>query len=411
MFIWLTIKWHQQPTNKDSIIIGLLLGLITIVRPNNITIAIFFLLYNAYDKNSSKQKIGFLKKYNKHLLYIILFLIIGIVPQLIIWKIQTGHFIYYSYQTEKFYFNHPHILQGLFSFRNGLFIYTPVMLLIIPGFIFSIRQKNPFGIASLVYFIITCFIIFSWWCWWYGGSFGMRAMIESYALFALPLGCTIKAFGKWKIVKKYMIPAMLVLFILLNQFQTLQNQSSLLHYSEMSYQAYIKIFGRLTWPSGYEEALISPDLEFAKLGKPERSFSEAFPFLKGKHKAVITIKAPNGKFVCADRNLDGRLIANRSNDWNWEKFELTIDDFWKCDLRSWQNKYVTIELTQNSELIANSDGSHERELFNLEKLNDNKFAFKAYNNKYVSIDSTGLLHANAVEVSKNQIFVLEAKGD
>jgi len=406
ILIWKTIEWHQQPLKKNSIIIGLLLGLITIVRPNNIIIAVFFLLYNVCDKNSFSNKFELLKKNKKQLLYIVIFLIIGIAPQLIIWKIQTGHFIYYSYQTEKFYFNHPHILQGLFSFRNGLFIYTPIMLFIIPGFILSFKQKTPFGVASLVYFIFTCYIVFSWWCWWYGGSFGMRAMIESYAIFALPFGCAIKEIGEKKILKKYVLPVILILFIVLNQFQTLQSQSSLLHYYDMSYQAYIKIFGRLTWPSGYEESLIPPDLEFAKLGKPERSFSESFPFLKGKHKAIITLKAANGKFVCADRNLEGKLIADRSKAVEWERFELTIDDFWKCSLLSWQNKYVTVESTPNSELIAKSDRSHEKELFSFEKLNDNKFAIKDYNNKYVKPDSqnTFILEANSDSITNKEIF-------
>lgn len=44
---FLTARWHEQRTWRDTILIGLGMGLITVVRPANIVVGLFFLLYGA----------------------------------------------------------------------------------------------------------------------------------------------------------------------------------------------------------------------------------------------------------------------------------------------------------------------------------------------------------------------------
>ena len=51
------------------------------------------------------------------------------VPQMIYWNEMTGHWLYFSYGSdERFFFGDPAIIKGLFSYRKGLFIYTPLLL-------------------------------------------------------------------------------------------------------------------------------------------------------------------------------------------------------------------------------------------------------------------------------------------
>jgi Fascin domain-containing protein len=409
LFIWKTIQWHIIPNTKNSIIIGLLLGLITLVRPSDIVIILFFALYGIFNKNSFKQKVKLLLKNWKQLFLILIFLFVGITPQLIIWKIQTGHFIYYSYQSERFYFNHPHIIDGLFSFRNGMFIYAPVLLLIIPGFIYVWKKKYNFAFSSIIFFIINCFIVFSWWCWWYGGSFGIRAMIESYAILALPLGSLVFEFGKNSKVRKYILLSFLIITVTLNQFQTLQAETSLLHYSDMTFKTYKLIWGRLTWPNGYDESLNHPDIENASHGIPERDFTKTFPFLKNGNIRNVSIRASNGKFVSADQNINGILVADRIQIREWETFRLTMEDFGKCKLKSSFNKYISVE--NNSELIANKNEANAWEQFTIEKLPDNKFAIKAYNGKYLKPDSlnNNILLAASDKINEDEEFEITSR--
>ena len=58
------------------------------------------------------------------------------VPQMIYWKEMTGRWLYFSYGSdERFFFGDPAIIKGLFSYRKGLFIYTPLLLFAFAGVI------------------------------------------------------------------------------------------------------------------------------------------------------------------------------------------------------------------------------------------------------------------------------------
>ncbi len=407
IFIWKTIQWHHKSTLRDSILLGLLLGLITIMRPNNVVIVLFPLLFGVYNRSSLMDKMKLMTQNKMNILVAILAFGIGILPQLIIWKIQTGHFIYYSYQKEHFYFSHPHVLDGFFSFRNGMFIYAPVLLLVIPGFIFVWKKGRQFAMATSFFFVINAIIVFSWWCWWYGGSFGIRAMIESYAILALPIGCFIQEFGKANKWRNYAITIFIGLCVVLNQFQCLQEQTSLLHYSDMTFKTYKLIFGRLTWPAGYAESLNHPDIEKAFMGEPERNFTATFPFLQGGKFKNVSFKAANGMFVSADLDVQNKLIADRRKPNNWEIFRMDMEDFGTCHLHSWNNKFVYADPYEHPQLTANRDQAGNWETFFVESFPNNKFAIKAAsNNKYIKLNqqNNNLLEATSEVVGANELF-------
>ena len=80
--------------------------------------------------------------------------------------------------------------------------------------------------------------MFSWWCWWYGGSFGSRPMIDSYALNAILIAVCIEAILNWKYWIS--IPLLLVLFggIQLNRYQSQQYRWKIIHWDAMTKEAY-----------------------------------------------------------------------------------------------------------------------------------------------------------------------------
>jgi hypothetical protein len=411
ILIWKTIQWHQKQTIKTSVIIGLLLGLITLIRPNDLVIVLFPLLYGIYDKRTLIEKVRIIINNKIELLFVLICFFIAILPQLIIWKIQTGSFIYYSYNNEKFYFNHPHLIDGFFSFRNGMFIYTPIMLLILPGFVYAWKKYKNIALATTTFFLINSIIVFSWWCWWYGGSFGIRAMVESYAVLIIPFGCFVKGIGMNNKIKKYSLIVLLVLFVLLNQFQTLQSQTSLLHYSDMTFKTYKLIFGRIWWVKGYAESLRDPDMEYAIQGKKERNFTDTFAFLNGGNIQNISIKAYNGKYVSADQNIKSKLIADRPLASIWETFKISMHEFGKCTLVDCDNKFVSLKLEDSAILIANKENANQLEYFEIVPKYDNKFAIKAGNGKYVKTNpyDNYFLEATSDSVSKEELFEISTK--
>jgi hypothetical protein len=214
-----------------------------------------------------KDRIKLLKSQSIKILTIVIIAFLLISLQFIYWKFSAGKWIYNSYGNEGFYFNHPEIIRGLFSYRKGWLVYTPVMVFAVIGFIF-LRKKIPeLFLPILVYFILNLFVVFSWWCWWYGGSFGARPLIETYALLTVPLALVIDQISRrtW-IVKLVGFLAMLFL-IYLNLFQSRQYRTSQIHWDSMSKELYWEVFLNEDWPDNYEELLDPPDYESALQGK------------------------------------------------------------------------------------------------------------------------------------------------
>jgi hypothetical protein len=266
VFIWLTIKWHEQPTVKHTLFVGLLSGLIVLVRPTNILILLFFMLWDVKTvKEFNSRILLFLKKFDKVLLMAFMAFLVWL-PQFLYWKMQTGSFLYFSYGDERFFFNDPQIINGLFSYRKGWLLYTPVMLFALTGIFFMKDKQKSFFLPILLFTVLNVYVILSWWAWWYGGSFGLRAFIDSYALLVFPLAAIISYFYK---KKKGRIAVWFIAFIFLFHgiFQTFQYYHGAIHWDSMTKAAYWDSFGHLRPTGEYWDKLKAPDYEKAKQGE------------------------------------------------------------------------------------------------------------------------------------------------
>ena len=267
IFIFYTIKWHENNKLKYIIIIGLSIGLISLIRPTNILIALFFIFYN-YTKFSDTQKqINLFLKNYKQISVIILLAIIIWIPQFLYWKTVTGHYFYYSYgSNERFFFNNPQIINGLFSFRKGLFLYTPVLMFSVLGLPFLFKSRKEVAIPITIFTILNIYIIFSWWAWWYGGSFGQRAFIDSFALAAFPIASTLEYFTN---KKKLVSISFLVIFnitILLAMYHTYLFRTGAIHWDGMTKEAYFDSFGRFRPSKKFKTLIKRPDYKAAQEG-------------------------------------------------------------------------------------------------------------------------------------------------
>lgn len=258
-FMYFTIKWYEDPDFKNTLILGLLLGLICLIRPTNGIIIIFFLVWKIHSINDLTTRIVFLSKKYKMILLMILGFFIVWVPQIIYWKYVTGQYFYFSYGDEGFYFNDPQIIKGLFSYRKGWLLYTPLMVLALAGIPLLWRKQKELFTPVLIFTILNIYLILSWWAWWYGGGYGLRAFIDSYAIMAIPLA----AFITWSSEKKILIKilTLAVVFILIghNLFQTKQYYNEAIHWDSMSKEAYWESFGRLHATDKFHNLLDPPN--------------------------------------------------------------------------------------------------------------------------------------------------------
>ena len=270
-FLFYFLAWNESPSAKRSVLLGLIFGLICLIRPSNALIIIVPVLFGVADVRSFVTRLTLAWNNKKYLLLATIMFAIVVSPQLIYWKLITGDWFYYSYNDESFFFLNPHIYEGLFSYRKGWLLYTPIMFFSLAGLLLLKSKLKNYLLPLSLFLAINIYVVFSWWCWWYGGSFGARALIETYAILAIPLA----AFIGWildngrGIVLRGMLGLIMLGFIYLNLFQTQQYILSLLHWDSMNEKTYWAIFGRQTFPDNYGELIQSPDYQMALMGKEE----------------------------------------------------------------------------------------------------------------------------------------------
>jgi len=246
---------------------GLIIGLITLIRPTNGLVVILFLLYNITNWKDMLSRVQlFLKNYGKIIVVIACAFVVWI-PQFLYWKSVTGEWLYYSYGNEKFFFNDPKIFSVLFSFRKGWLIYTPVMIFALIGVGMLWKTNKKYFYPIVLFLIINIYVVSSWWCWWYGGSFGMRALIESYAILAIPLAAFFTWVAKQKLRLK--IPLIIIIAVVssLSIFHTFRYHYGSIHWSSMTKEAYFDSFWRVRPSDKFHSLLIDPDYKWAREGK------------------------------------------------------------------------------------------------------------------------------------------------
>lgn len=238
IFIYHILKYFRTLKIQHVIYASFALGLIILIRPVNaiIVLSIPFLsqdstfLINGIKQYFHKWKVLFLST-------VIIFSIVSI--QLLIYKIQTGSFFVYSYGDEGFEFTKPHMIDFLFSYKKGFFLYTPICMVALFGFFHMLRHKFMF-LSLFSFLFITVYVLSSWHNWYYGGSFSSRVMVEYLPYFAILLGLLLKRISKSWI--KMLLLVTLTTLILVNQIQILQYRYYVIHWSEMNKDSYWDIF-------------------------------------------------------------------------------------------------------------------------------------------------------------------------
>ncbi len=291
LVLWFTIRWHENHKRKHIILLAIFSGILVLARPTEIIVILIPFLWGVYNWKSFREKLLLLKQFKLQLLlFTLIFVLLGSL-QLVYWKIFSGQFFYYSYSNagEGFDFFAPHTIQTLFSFRKGWLIYTPVMIFAIGGFYFVLKEKRKVFFPLFLFFILNLYLVSSWSCWWYANCFSQRALVQSYAVMAIPLGFFVQRVLKSRLVFKYLFAALALFFVVLNLFQTWQMRNQILSGDRMTFAFYKQIFGK-TEVSTEDHKLLLVDrwLEGDERLKDESGYKSrlltAFDFEKGPQK-------------------------------------------------------------------------------------------------------------------------------
>lgn len=189
VLLYTTIRFTQQPSILKAIAIGVLCGLAGLIRPTEVIAVLIPVLWSLQSFKELTERI--VANWRSYIVMAVAFcLVISIQP--LYWKWATGEWIVYSYQDQGFNFLRPYLWKGIFDFRSGWLIYSPIFFLVIPGFYYLYQLHKKIFPAVFLFSVLFIYICFSWDQWWYGGSLGSRAMIQCYPVLAFALAAFVQ---------------------------------------------------------------------------------------------------------------------------------------------------------------------------------------------------------------------------
>ena len=252
-----TVRLYERPVTGRFLVVGLLAGLITVIRPTDIICLLVPLGYGVYNKHTMLARCTFLRRHWKGVTLAALFFLLPALPQLAYWKFVTGSYLFYSYGSQGFNWLEPQIIKGLFYPTNGWLYYTPLMGIAFLGLLLY-RKFRPWLLPILAILPLYIYIIYSWWCYNYINGLGSRPMIHLYPLLALPLAATVYYFARQKLVLRLLYGAVVLACVIISFQFTVQASLGLVNTAESShaYNRAIFLKTKLDYP-----ALLSRDLK------------------------------------------------------------------------------------------------------------------------------------------------------
>jgi hypothetical protein len=263
LLLWLSLHWWKTAKPRFIIASALLMTLIVLVRPVNALLVVLILM-NGFLVHNPPMLGNHLLKNKWHVVLGILIGLLGVFPQFLYWKLGFDSWFMYSYGDEGFFWNNPQIFNGLFSYRKGWLLYTPIVIFFLIGFIF-LKQKWITTI-SFAFIALFVYVTFSWWCWWYGGSYSQRTMIDIYPWLALGGAALFNEIQS----RKWLITPLVFLMVICTNYNFLnihQYRKKIITYDSMTKCSFIENF----WKMDYQEQdwwhlVLHPDYEKSKKG-------------------------------------------------------------------------------------------------------------------------------------------------
>lgn len=194
MLLWTTHRLYSRYSTWRLASVLCLLSLVVLVRPSNFIFGLIPLLYPT--PGTGGWGLPALLKalpYRRATTWLaVLPALVVAVPQFYYWWWYSGSAVMYSYTGETFDFAHPYFFSYIISPLNGILAYHPLWALPFIGTLWLAWQRSYWAVLLLVVFVAGIYFNSSWWCWWYGGSYGQRTFTEYVALGVLPLALMLR---------------------------------------------------------------------------------------------------------------------------------------------------------------------------------------------------------------------------
>ena len=246
---WILIveRWWEleQPTWRLSLALGVVAGLIVLVRHTNAIFLIVLLLYGVTRWTDLRDRIGSMWERRKWLGAAMVVGLVVLAPQLVIYRMSTSAWLVnpYSALNIGFSFGSPRIVEVLFSTQKGLLFWSPLLVLTVIGAIVAKGWARGIVWPAVVTFGIQTYLAASWWDWQFGASFGHRAFTDGLGLAAVLLA----AFFQWvaeRVTARRIVTGVATALVALSVGQMVQYWTGKIPIANTTWQEYRDAFLR-----------------------------------------------------------------------------------------------------------------------------------------------------------------------
>lgn len=171
-FLVMWAKTRDCRSHNAWLALGLLLGVATLVRPQNALLGVVFLA-----EWRTLRRATHLSGMARCALGAVL----GFLPAMIAYRTLYGSFLALPKAEEMNWFT-PAIIEVLFSDFHGILPWTPIYALGIAGLFVLARRDGVLGKGLLAVFAVQLYLNAANLVWWSGGSFGNRRLTDSAIL-------------------------------------------------------------------------------------------------------------------------------------------------------------------------------------------------------------------------------------
>jgi hypothetical protein len=205
-FVWLWLATRERRTVAAWALLGLAAGLMALIRWQNA----LFMILPALDVLPVFIPHSDRRARSASLTGAGVFLLCGLVaflPQMLAWKAIYGSYVARSPIGPAIRWGDPHIIDVLFSARNGLLSTSPMLYLAAAGLVLIAFERPRVGLPALV---ATAMMVYFNACiqdWWGSAGFGGRRFDGTIPLFCLGLAALVDAGSR--VVRRYPLPAVI----------------------------------------------------------------------------------------------------------------------------------------------------------------------------------------------------------
>lgn len=238
----LTERWHRARTVRATLLLGVVAGLLILVRHPNVLLLAFLPLYGL-STDGAAAVWRRLRNGWPSLLLVAAIAALVVAPQLLLYRQATGHLLVSSYGSLGFTFASPHLFGVLLSVQKGVFFWSPMLLVAVAGLAILPRTARAFLAPAVIVLTLDTYLIASWWDWQFGGSYGHRGFVDVYPVLALGLGAAFAWLADRPRLLRWAVP-LIALATALSIAQMLQYWNGLLPMSDLTWAQYRGLFLR-----------------------------------------------------------------------------------------------------------------------------------------------------------------------